>query len=208
MRIVWQIIVIYLAKSNPISFLSKKRWYAHVVFRRRRRSRRWSRIGGASTKNSSMLSATRGRRRHDWQQVEIWAICHRRRPAIPAITSSASTAAGSSIGPPRSGTFRFASVCMTRSRRKHREQDVRKKIAATPLSLSAKKKDLVLPDKLASLFLSALFPSSLSRRFTSITFSSVLYARRDSFYFEIFACFTSNVETISQKVRLGWKTHF
>lgn len=60
---------------------------------------------------------------------------------------------------------------------------------------------IVLPNKLASLFLNAFFPSSLSRRFTSVTFSSVSYARRDSFYFEIFACFTSNVETISQKVR-------
>lgn len=39
-----------------------------------------------------------------------------------------------------------------------------------------RKKIGLVPDKLASLFLSAFFPSSLSRRFTSVTFSSVSYA--------------------------------
>lgn len=173
----------------------------HAVFRRRRRNRRRSRIGDASTKNSSTLSATRGRRRHDWQQVEIWAIYHHRRPAIPAITSSASTAAGSSIGPPRSGTFRFASVCKTRSRRKHRG-DVKEEIATIPQalpSLSAKKKDRSCPRQISVTLFKCILPlvpfPSIHKR------NILLRVVRDSFYFEIFACFTSNVETISQKVR-------
>lgn len=182
----------------------RKRWYIHAVFRRRRRSRRRSRIGDANMKNSSTLSATRGRRRHDWQQVEIWAICHHRRPAIPAIMSSAITAAGSSIGPPRSGTFRFASVCKTRSRRKHRG-DVKEEIATIPQalpSLSAKKKDRpdCTPRQISVTLFKCILPldpfPSIHKR--NILLRAVCETR---VYFEIFACFTSNVETISQKVR-------
>lgn len=140
--------MIYFAKdrNSTISFSPRKTKALTrlCVFRRRRRSRGPNRIGGANTRTSSTRSATRETRRHDWRRVKMWTICRHRRPAIPAITSSASTAAESSMRPPRSGTSRFANVCRTRSNRKRRGGDAREEVAATsgPLpSLSAKKED-------------------------------------------------------------------